>query len=223
MPGIGCFLPTERDANMGRKKRNQNAEGAQPGDEKPSFWKTLPGIITGVTSVIVAIAGLLTAIEPIKKMFSGSDTVKTNDPSNLTLAATNNTEQATSCTVGGRVCNDDIQTSEVGVRDVKIAYVTTGQTKPTPMAITDIRGQFRFTSLPLKPAEFPIHLQLTYLLPRGNQIIDCEQFITPAGNLDVYIPLSPSNIAKAYQSHTAVMRISANKLIEPHRLKLNQP
>ncbi|MBI4761444.1 MAG: hypothetical protein ACOYYF_02950 [Chloroflexota bacterium] len=37
-----------------------------PVEEKPSWWKTLPGVITGITAFIVAVTGLITALASVQ-------------------------------------------------------------------------------------------------------------------------------------------------------------
>lgn len=47
---------------MPPKKRTPKAP---PPGEKPNWWKTLPGIITGITAFIVAVTGLITALSNV--------------------------------------------------------------------------------------------------------------------------------------------------------------
>lgn len=48
---------------MPPKKRTAKAP---PAEEKTSWWKTLPGIITGITAFIVAVTGLITALSSVQ-------------------------------------------------------------------------------------------------------------------------------------------------------------
>jgi hypothetical protein len=40
--------------------------------EKTSFWKTVPGILTGIAAIVTAIAALLTAVEKAGLLSRGS-------------------------------------------------------------------------------------------------------------------------------------------------------
>lgn len=57
---------------MQDQQTDTETEEEGPEKEKPSFWKTLPGILTGFAAVVTALAALLTAVDKTGFLSSNS-------------------------------------------------------------------------------------------------------------------------------------------------------
>jgi hypothetical protein len=144
----------------------------------PSFWKTLPGVLTALTSFIATVIGLIVAIQQLRPPKSDPVTPATNAPPQAYL-------------VTGRVYNQD---NDTGLPGVGIAYIPAvpPNAKAIDLVTADITGVFNFDSGEIKPEQFPIHLQMTYHWLNNSRSILWDQtisFISDKTPLNLYMSL----------------------------------
>jgi hypothetical protein len=165
-------------------------------DKKPSFWVTLPGILTGIATLITAIVGLL-ALYPKP-------------------APTPEPPPPVPCKVTGFVYNSDTQPMS-GLPDVHLAYIPANAASgaaPIPIATTSPTGEFAFDCTYIQKDQFPICLQMTCSWRGGTQIVRSPDQIYISGNpeMNLYLPLG--SITNVQRVRTAIMPINFKELLQ---------
>ena len=192
----------------------------QSDDQKPSFWKTLPGVLTAIASLIAAIAGLLATFQHFN---SGSEDSKSsnNPPSVMNDPSSNNTPI---CQISGVVYNYDKLPAAVGLGDIKIAYITASKPNlPIHMKTTGPDGSFSFNCPLIDSSDFPLHLQMTYSWNGQNQIVQWDDPIY-AGNNTEPLYLSLHDITNWHRINVSLMHVNRAALLKKNNvLSLEKP
>jgi hypothetical protein len=198
------------------------AELDQPSNGKPSFWTTLPGVLTAITGFIGAVAALLVAIQ----QFSGGKQTPppaTNQPAGSESSSTTTTQPsstATSCHVSGVVYDQDKLPSAVGLPDIQIAYATISKPgSPMQMTTTDPYGKFSFATPSINAADFPIHLQMTYSWGGQHQIVQWDDPVY-AGDNTASLYLSIHAVTAVRHVSPEIMHVNLNSLTTAQRSNL---